>query len=102
MAPGALESLSTDPFGNYVVQAMLENCSEAEVPLATRHSPPYRLEALEVMRQVREVGERVKGDLLDQITKTVYGKRIRQKLQVRLAAAVFGKQPALTTVSASW
>eukprot|EP01045_Picozoa_sp_COSAG04_P012802 COSAG04_NODE_877_length_9682_cov_67.702285_2_plen_46_part_00 len=45
MAPGALESLSTDPFGNYVVQAMLENCSEAEVPLATRHSPPYHLEA---------------------------------------------------------
>ena len=43
-----------------------------------------------MVRQVREVGERVKGDLLDQITKTVYGKRIRQKLQVRLAAAVLG------------
>ena len=95
MAPGALESLSTDPFGNYVVQAMLENCSEAEVPLATRHSPlsslsPRSLRGGTVMRQVREVGERVKGDLLDQITKTVYGKRIRQKLQVRVAAAVLG------------
>ena len=90
MAPGALESLSTDPFGNYVVQAMLENCSEAEVPLATRHSPLATLLLITSMRQVREVGERVKGDLLDQITKTVYGKRIRQKLQVRLAAAVLG------------
>ena len=92
MAPGALESLSTDPFGNYVVQAMLENCSEAEVPLATRHSSvsPRSLRGGFVVRQVREVGERVKGDLLDQITKTVYGKRIRQKLQVRLAAAVLG------------
>ena len=92
MAPGALESLSTDPFGNYVVQAMLENCSEAEVPLAARHSSvsSRRLRGGFVVRQVREVGERVKGDLLDQITKTVYGKRIRQKLQVRLAAAVLG------------
>ena len=47
MAPGALESLSTDPFGNYVVQAMLENCSEAEVPLAT---PPYSNLEVTVMR----------------------------------------------------
>jgi hypothetical protein len=33
------------------------------------------------------MGERIKGDLLDHVTRTVYGKRIRQKLQVCSSAA---------------
>eukprot|EP01043_Picozoa_sp_COSAG02_P095251 COSAG02_NODE_31621_length_530_cov_1.090487_1_plen_72_part_00 len=39
--------------------------------------------AVAIRAQVKQMGERIKGDLLDHVTRTVYGKRIRQKLQVR-------------------
>lgn len=61
MVPGQLESLVGDPYGNYVVQGILESCSDEEAA---------------------KIGERIKPQV-EALMRTVYGKRIRQKLQKR-------------------
>ena len=61
MVPGQLESLVGDPYGNYVVQGILESCSDDEAA---------------------KIGERIKPQV-EALMRTVYGKRIRQKLQKR-------------------
>ena len=61
MVPGQLESLVGDPYGNYVVQGILESCNDDEAAL---------------------IGERIKPQV-EALMRTVYGKRIRQKLQKR-------------------
>ncbi len=61
MVPGQLESLVGDPYGNYVVQGILESCSDEEA---------------------LKIGERIKPQV-EALMRTVYGKRIRQKLQKR-------------------
>ena len=66
----AVNAARPKPASVTVVAVRFAVASVAEVPLATRPLLliASKLERGFVMRQVREVGERVKGDLLDQIT----------------------------------
>ena len=62
MEPDGVESLVSDRFGNYVIQSMLEHCSH---------------------EAASQIGNRLKPQL-EELQRTVHGKRIRQKLHRRL------------------
>ena len=63
---------------------------ELDPGVADRNFILLRPASVGTRAQVKQMGERIKGDLLDHVTRTVYGKRIRQKLQVSPSVSVFG------------